>query len=204
MISEPTAHINPRVTLAPALQAWEIYLSDQGSSPHTITAFLGDLRLLASYLPPDRQVGEINMADLNNFLRWMEHERGIPCITGERKTNAPAFLTQRIGVMAVQAAAEAAASAETTSVVSDAGSVTNSVTGDTGNFVLGKTIAGGSDEVAQWLQERQSQSFDAVFVPAGTRIAIHVDHELPIDLDTTGRKLNHATSVDPFIRTQLD
>ena len=137
-------------------------------------------------------------------LGWISDAQGIPCITGARKTNAPAFLTQRIGVMAVQAAADAAANAETTSVVTDAGSVTNSVTGDTGRFVLGKTIAGGSDEVAQWLQDRQSQSFDAVFVPAGTRIAIHVDHELPIDLDTTGRKLNHATSVDPFIRTQLD
>ena len=79
MISEPSAHINPRITLAPALQAWEIYLNDQGSSPHTVTTFLGDLRLLASYLPPDRQIGEINLADLNNFLRWLEHERGIPC-----------------------------------------------------------------------------------------------------------------------------
>lgn len=79
MINQSSAHINPRTTLSPALQAWEIYLTDQGSSPHTITAFLGDLRLLASYLPPDRQVGEINLADLNNFLRWMEHERDVPC-----------------------------------------------------------------------------------------------------------------------------
>jgi site-specific recombinase XerD len=79
MTAETSAHINPRTTLAPALQAWEIYLNDQGSSPHTITAFLGDLRLLASYLPPDRQVGEINLADLNNFLRWMENERNVPC-----------------------------------------------------------------------------------------------------------------------------
>ncbi len=79
MITESSAHINPRITLSPALQAWEIYLTDQGSSPHTITAFLGDLRLLASYLPPDRQVGEITLADLNNFLRWMQDERDVPC-----------------------------------------------------------------------------------------------------------------------------
>jgi len=79
MINEGAFQINPRITLAPALQAWEIYLNDQGSSPHTVTAFLGDLRLLASYLPPDRQVGEISLADLNNFLRWMEHERDVPC-----------------------------------------------------------------------------------------------------------------------------
>ena len=137
-------------------------------------------------------------------LGWISDEQGIPCITGARKTNAPAFLTQRIGVMAIQAAAEAAANAETTSVVSDAGSVTNSVTGDAGRFVLGKTISGGSEEVSKWLLERQSQSFDAVFVPAGTRIAIHVDHELPIDLDTTGRKLTHEAFIDPYIRTRLD
>ena len=37
------------------------------------------MRLLASYLPPDKQVGEISLPDLNNFLRWMEHERGVPC-----------------------------------------------------------------------------------------------------------------------------
>jgi integrase/recombinase XerD len=79
MISESAFQVNPRITLAPALQAWEIYLNDQGSSPHTITAFLGDLRLFSSYLPPDRQVGEISLADLNNFLRWMEHERDVPC-----------------------------------------------------------------------------------------------------------------------------
>jgi integrase/recombinase XerD len=79
MVNELSAHINPRTTLSPALQAWEIYLTDQGSSPHTITAFLGDLRLMASYLPPDRQIGEINLADLNNFLRWMQYERNVPC-----------------------------------------------------------------------------------------------------------------------------
>ena len=137
-------------------------------------------------------------------LGWISDERGIPCVTGERKTNAPAFLTQRIGVMAIQAAAEAAANAKTTSVVSNAGSVTSSVSGDAGTFVLGKTISGGSEEVAKWLLERQSQSFDAVFVPAGARIAIHVDRELPIDFDSTGRKLTHEPSLDPYLRTRLD
>jgi len=70
--------------------------------------------------------------------------------------------------------------------------------------VLGKTISGGSDEIAKWLLERQSQSFDAVFVPAGTRLAIHVDVELPIDLDPKGRKLDYAKSVDPHHRARLD
>jgi integrating conjugative element protein (TIGR03752 family) len=106
--------------------------------------------------------------------------------------------------MAIQAAAQAAAAAETTSVVSDAGSVTNSVTGEAGTYVLGKTVEGGSNEVAKWLLERQAQSFDAVFVSAGTQVAIHVDRELPIDLDPIGRKLTHATTTHASHRTSLD
>jgi integrating conjugative element protein (TIGR03752 family) len=137
-------------------------------------------------------------------LGWISDAQGIPCISGDRKTNAPAFLTQRIGVTAIQAAAEAAANSQTTSVVSNAGSVTNSVTGDNGKFVLGKTISGGSEEISKWLLERQAQSFDAVFVPAGTGIAIHVDRELAIDLEPTGRKLTYEHAIDPYPRTQLD
>ena len=61
--------------------------------------------------------------------------------------------------------------------------------------MLGKTLSGGSDEVAQWLRERQAQSFDAVFVPAGVELAIHVDHELPIDFHSNGRKLHHEAKL---------
>ena len=106
--------------------------------------------------------------------------------------------------MAIQAAADAAAAAETTSVVGNAAGVSNSVTGNVGNYVLGKTLSGGSKEVGKWLMERQSQSFDAIFAPAGTRIAIHVDRELPIDFDTNGRKLSYEKSIDPYTRTRLD
>jgi len=140
----------------------------------------------------------------NRPLGWISDQQGIPCISGERKTNAPAFLTQRIGVKAIQATADAVAAAETTTILADSGAATNTVTGNTGNYILGRTIAGGSDEVARWLMERQSQSFDAVFVPAGTGIAIHVDVELPIDLNLKGRKLDHAQSVDPYLRARLD
>lgn len=125
-------------------------------------------------------------------LGWISDARGIPCISGARKTNAPAYLTQRIGAMAIEAAAQAAAQSQTTTVVSDTGTASSTVTGDAGKYILGKTASGGSQEVAQWLRERQAQNFDAVFVPAGIELAIHVDHELPIDFHANGRKLHHG------------
>lgn len=149
----------------------------------------GTIRTLSS---DDRTAQGDAQGDRNKPLGWISDTRGIPCISGERKTNATAFLSQRIGVQAIQAAADAAVAAETTSVVGSQGTVTDSVTGRVGSYVLGKTIAGGSDEIAKWLLERQSQSFDAVFVPAGSELAIHVDRELAIDFDHTGRRLHHA------------
>lgn len=74
-----TAHITPQITLIPAINAWQLYLNDQGNSPHTVKAFVADLKLLAAYLPPDRTLGSLSTTDLNNFLDWMQKGRGVPC-----------------------------------------------------------------------------------------------------------------------------
>lgn len=63
----------------PALRAWEMFLQDQGRSPYTVKAFVGDLQLLSTYIPPDRSIGSITTNDLNHFLGWLQSGRGIPC-----------------------------------------------------------------------------------------------------------------------------
>ena len=77
--SAPEIHITSSTLLLPALRGWELYLQDQGRSPYTIKAFLGDLQLFASYLPPDRTIGSINTRDINQFLSWLQTGRGISC-----------------------------------------------------------------------------------------------------------------------------
>ena len=79
MSESSTAHLTAQTGLVQALTAWEIYLNDQGRSPHTVKAFLSDVRLLGETLPPDRTLGDITTIDLNNYLHWLEHERGVPC-----------------------------------------------------------------------------------------------------------------------------
>lgn len=86
--TQAPAHITAEHLLIPTLRAWQIYLEDQDNSPHTVKAFLADLRLLASRLPADRKLGEITTAELNNFLDWMQHHRGVPC--------SPKTLSRRI------------------------------------------------------------------------------------------------------------
>lgn len=74
-----SAHINSNSLLGPTIKSWRIYLEDQGVSMHTIKAFLSDLNLLASYMQPDREIGQISTNDLNQFLDWMQDGRGVPC-----------------------------------------------------------------------------------------------------------------------------
>jgi len=83
-----TAHITSETPLLPTLSAWKIYLEDQNRSIHTIKAFIADLNLLRSYLPPDRPIGAITTKEINNFLEWMQNSRGIPC--------SPKTLSRRI------------------------------------------------------------------------------------------------------------
>ncbi len=73
------SHITARTPLTPAINAWRIYLDDKGKSPHTVKAFAADMLLLANYLPPDRALGGITTSELNNFLDWMQKQRGVPC-----------------------------------------------------------------------------------------------------------------------------
>jgi integrase/recombinase XerD len=83
-----TAHITSETSLTPAINAWKIYLHDQDNSIHTVKAFSADVKLLAGYLSPDHSLGSVSTTDLNNFLHWMQHERGVPC--------SPKTLSRRI------------------------------------------------------------------------------------------------------------
>ena len=88
MSNQKTAHISATTALQPTILGWQMYLNDQGRSTHTVKAFLADIRLLASYLPPDQTIGSITTTDINNFLNWMQNDRGVPC--------SPKTLSRRI------------------------------------------------------------------------------------------------------------
>jgi len=82
------AHLSEHTLLQPAIQAWKIYLQDQGRSPYTIKAFIADLNLLDTFLPSDAALGEVELQDLEKFSDWLENERGVPC--------SPKSLSRRI------------------------------------------------------------------------------------------------------------
>ena len=129
--------------------------------------------------------------DSSQALGWISDPYGNPCIPGKRKSNASSYLFQQSLLNTSMAASDTAASLETTQSLSPAGSIQSLVTGDASRYVLGKTLAGGLQSTSDWFTRRAEQEFDAVLLPAGHRVAIHVEQELQINYNHKGRKLKH-------------
>lgn len=137
-------------------------------------------------------------------LGTLSDAQGIPCVSGELITNAPTFLAQRIGVMSLETAAAASAAAQTTTTNNGLAGTTTAVTGSLSRFVVGQTGAAGAAEIRKWLDERQQQSFDAIFIKPGIELVLHIDQEITIDYDPHGRKLRYDQPKTTNRRAHLD
>ncbi len=123
-------------------------------------------------------------------IGWLSDENGVPCLSGERKSNASTYLPTLFALSGAGAAADAMANNQTTTSV-DGTTVTSSLTGSAGQAALGKALSGGTNELASWVKARYGQMFDAVYVPPGTQVAVHITRQIPIDYEEQGRKVRY-------------
>ena len=160
---------------------------------YSITFVFEDGRITT--LPPPADISKGGTVSKNVKIGELSDQFGNPCVIGKKITNAGRYLASRIAATAAGAAAVAAAASETTSSFSNlgglgAGGVTV-VDGDKGKYVLNETLAGAAAETAQWIRDRQALEFDAIYVPPGAALAIHITEELKIDYDKNGRMTHH-------------
>ncbi len=71
--------LSPDSCLSRAMERFRDHMVQQEFAENTIKSFLGDLRILKRYLKGDPPVGQISTKDLQQFLHWLQHERGQPC-----------------------------------------------------------------------------------------------------------------------------
>lgn len=135
-------------------------------------------------------VGAATSGGGNSAIGWLSNEAGVPCIPGERKTNAPEYLTSQFLLAGASAAAQSLSQGQVTTVT-DGGAVTSAMTGNTGQFVLGQALSGGLSETENWYRQRYGQMFDAIYVPPGGKVAVHITTDLAIDYDTGARKVKY-------------
>jgi integrating conjugative element protein (TIGR03752 family) len=125
-------------------------------------------------------------------LGWISDPYGIPCVTGERRSNAEQYLgTQAL----ITAAGAGAASLIPTgknpiAVVGNTNGGLGTV-GISSDEALNRVLASGVQDMSQWVNKLYGQAFAAVYVEPGAAVAVHLEQPLQIDYDVKGRRVNH-------------
>jgi site-specific recombinase XerD len=71
--------LNRDSSLAAAMERFDEHMRQQEYAENTIKSFLGDLGILQRYLKGNPAIGKISTKDLQEFLHWLQHDRGKPC-----------------------------------------------------------------------------------------------------------------------------
>ena len=144
-------------------------------------------------------------ASADTPLGLLSNRYGRTCIPGIQVGNVRDYLTDRLLVGTVGAAGEAAASAASTRTFStQSGVMSQIVTDDTGEFIAGRALGRGMDEVADLLDRLTDDAVAAVYVDNGTEVNLLLEQQIAIDYDPAGRKLRHGTLGDVAIPPRLD
>lgn len=174
-------------------------MSGTASGDWTLSCVRGTVRSI-TFVFRDGTIRTVPKADVkadsssktqSGEIGWLSDPHGLPCIPGERKSNAAEYLGSQFLLAGSSAAADAFANGQTTTTV-DGGSVTSAVTGSSGQYVLGQALGGGLKESADWFKQRYGQTFDAIYVPPGHPVAVHITRQLPIDYEQQGRRVKYS------------
>jgi len=163
----------------------------------------GDI-LYTTYVFDDGTVSTYESMDGENEpIGYLSDGSGIPCVSGELKSNAAAFLTSRVGLMALEAAGSSAVSDATTTQFNNNGGAIVSIDNASQN-ALGRILSGGASEARRWIDQRQKQSFEVIFAPPGITVTINIEEEITIDLDPNERKVAYGPEQNPYTTSRLD
>lgn len=133
-----------------------------------------------------------NDTSIDSGLGWISDPHGIPCVTGEKRSNAQQYLGSQALITAAGAGAASLIKSDTgnVAVVSNGNSSLGTV-GISGNEAVGRMLASGVQDMSQWVNKLYGQAFAAVYVPPGAQVAVHIEQPLNIDYDAKGRRVDY-------------
>jgi site-specific recombinase XerD len=83
LLTSPTPLESAKLTAATplhlALGEFREYMARRDLAENTIKSFLYDLNFLCHFVGKNRAIGSIATKDLNDFIAWLLHGRGVPC-----------------------------------------------------------------------------------------------------------------------------
>jgi integrating conjugative element protein (TIGR03752 family) len=135
--------------------------------------------------------GSQKSSDTQDGLGWISDPYGIPCVTGERRSNAQQYLGTQALLTAAGAGAASLIKSDNGRVAVVSGNDGIGTVGISGNEAMGRILAGGVQDMSQWVNKLYGQAFAAVYVKPGAQVAVHLDQTLTLDYDPKGRKVDH-------------
>ncbi|WP_157939590.1 TIGR03752 family integrating conjugative element protein [Vibrio splendidus] len=127
-----------------------------------------------------------------NDLGFLADPNGNPCLSGERITNAPQYLTTKGLLDAATAAANAVAVSQQTISV-DGNTTTSSLTGNAAKNATAEAAAASSQTVSDFIQARMGMSFDIIYVPPGVKAAIHLRQPITLSLPEAPSRVRYQS-----------
>ncbi|RMW25668.1 hypothetical protein ALO95_200200 [Pseudomonas syringae pv. antirrhini] len=131
-------------------------------------------------------------------MGWISDPYGIPCIAGDRRSNAKEYIGSQTLITAAGAGVATLLNnsddSSSSSVISSGGSTLGTQT-TSGNQAVSQILNSGVNNVSDWMNKLYGQAFAAVYVKPGARVAIHIDQQLAIDYEIKGRKVKYSSGV---------
>lgn len=149
---------------------------------------------------PKPSTGETNSQNnrntTNGGLGWISDPYGIPCVSGERRSNAAEYIGNQSLITAAGAGVAYFLKDDDKNTYSNGGDVT------TGTDAVGQILQGGVKDISSWMNKLYGQAFAAVYVQPGAKVAVHLEQEIGIDYDNNGRKVDYRMG-DSYV-SELD
>ncbi|NIV29926.1 MAG: site-specific integrase [Anaerolineae bacterium] len=76
---DPYADLTVDSPLPVAMERFRDHLVQQEYAENTVKSFLGDLGILERHLEGSPPIGQISTKDLQDYMHWLQYERGKPC-----------------------------------------------------------------------------------------------------------------------------
>ncbi len=130
-------------------------------------------------------------------IGWISDPYGIPCVSGERRSNAQQYLGSQALITAAGAGVASLldTSSGQLSYVNSNGAI--GTVGIGANEAMGRILAGGVQDMSQWVNKLYGQAFAAVYVKPGAKVAVHLEEPLTIDYAPAGRRVDHRLGGTP-------
>lgn len=140
------------------------------------------------------QTSSAQMDKIQGGIGWLSDPYGIPCISGERRSNAEQYLGTKSLITSAGAGVAKLLGADqqnSNTLFSANGAPVG--TGTAGSDAVSTILSGGVKDIGDWVNKLYGQAFAAIYVQPGAQVAVHLDRQLEIDYETLGRKVRHAS-----------